>query len=335
VVISIKDFADKVTIGGNPFMLVYVRVAVTNNGSAAVTVPPGGSGPNLIRLTSTSLDTVQPGQTSNNDFVVAVDNFGTGAALPAGSALSSAAPSLDSAYSAMTSYWNGRVAETASFQLPNLTLPNTGNLANPGTALSNAYKAGTIYMLIMQVGEAQFPAANNYAWILNHDVPGELQARFDTGNFRDAQNLLLTARISETTNSALGLWLWLWRGWPLERQPRGRRGRRLFQHDGQPGQWPVRRRIHLQHPGRTADGAVDLQRRQQPELRLHPRLGDHVHDQPAGRRGLPGRLGRVHRRQRPGDPVAVQRAGQPEVQRDRLGPLPDRRQPLRQVRRPG
>jgi hypothetical protein len=115
VVISIKDFADKVTIGGNPFMLVYVRVAVTNNGSAAVTVPPGGSGPNLIRLTSTSLDTVQPGQTSNNDFVVAVDNFGTGAALPAGSALSSAAPSLDSAYSAMTSYWNGRVAETASF----------------------------------------------------------------------------------------------------------------------------------------------------------------------------------------------------------------------------
>jgi hypothetical protein len=224
VVISIKDFADKVTIGGNPFMLVYVRVAVTNNGSAAVTVPPGGSGPNLIRLTSTSLDTVQPGQTSNNDFVVAVDNFGTGAALPAGSALSSAAPSLDSAYSAMTSYWNGRVAETASFQLPNLTLPNTGNLANPGTALSNAYKAGTIYMLIMQVGEAQFSAANNYAWILNHDVPGELQARFDTGNFRDAQNLLLTARISETTNSrtrALALALaWLASGAPVPRPAR-------------------------------------------------------------------------------------------------------------------
>ena len=31
---------------------MYVRVAVTNNGTAAVTVPPGGSGPNLIQLTS-------------------------------------------------------------------------------------------------------------------------------------------------------------------------------------------------------------------------------------------------------------------------------------------
>jgi hypothetical protein len=210
VVISIKDFADKVTVGGNPFMLVYVRVAVTNNGSAAVTVPPGGSGPNLIRLTSSSLDTVQPGQTNNNDFVVAVDNFGTGAALPTGSALPANAPGLDSAYSAMTSYWNGRLAETAGVQLPNLTLPSTGNLANPGTALSNAYKAGTIYMLIMQVGEAQFSAANNYAWVLNHDVPGELQARFDGGDFHDAQNLLLTARISEAPsfNEVGANWYW-------------------------------------------------------------------------------------------------------------------------------
>jgi hypothetical protein len=210
VAISIKDFADKVTIGGNPFMLVYVRVAVTNNGSAAVTVPPGGSGPNLIQLTSSSLNVVQPGQTSNNDFVVAVDNFGTGVALPTGSALSANAPSLDSAYSAMASYWNGRLAETATFQLPNLTLPNTGSLANPGTALSNAFKAGTIYNLIMQVGKAQFSAANNYAWILNHDVPGELQARFDSGDFHDAQNLLLTARISENPsfNEVGANWYW-------------------------------------------------------------------------------------------------------------------------------
>jgi hypothetical protein len=210
VVISIKDFADKVTIGGNPFMLVYARVAVTNNGTAAVTVPPGGSGPNLIQLTSSSLNVVQPGQTNDNDFVVAVDNFGTGAALPTGAALSASAPSFDSAYTAMANYWNGRVAETPSFQLPNLALPNTGGLANPGAALSNAFKAGTIYNLIMQVGEAQFSAANNYAWVLNHDVPGELQARFDSGDFHDAQNLLLTARISESPSfSEVGAnWYW-------------------------------------------------------------------------------------------------------------------------------
>jgi hypothetical protein len=210
VVIAITDFADKVTIGGNPFMLVYVQVAVTNNGSSAVTVPPGGSGPGLVQLTSSSLSTVQPGQTSDNQFVVAVDNFGTGATLPAGLALSSAAPSYATADSQMVSYWNGRLADTASLTLPDVALPNTGGLASPGTALGNAYRAGTIYNLIFQVGEAEFSAANNYAWLLNHDVPGELQARFDSGDFVDAQNLLLTARISESPsfNEVGANWYW-------------------------------------------------------------------------------------------------------------------------------
>ncbi|MFJ7214997.1 RICIN domain-containing protein [Amycolatopsis sp. NPDC098790] len=198
--ITIKNFADKVTINGTAVMLVYTRVSIKNNGSASVTVPPGGSGPNLVRLTSSSLDTVAAGQTSNHDFVVAVDNFGSGVALPTGSTLSSNAPSYDTAYNQMASYWNSRLAETNTFSLPNTTLPNTGGLANPGTALANAYKAGTIYNLIMQVGKAQFSGANNYNWILNHDVPGELTAKFETGDFRDARNLLLTARISEQDN---------------------------------------------------------------------------------------------------------------------------------------
>ena len=208
--ISIKDFADRVTIGGNAFVLVYARVSVTDNGTSPVTVPPGGTGPNLLRLTSSSLDTVAAGATNNHDFVVAVDNFGSGAALPTGSALQAAAPSYDTAYNQMSSYWNGRVAETNTLTLPNLTLPNTGSLANPGTAMINAYRAGTIYNLMMQVGKAEFSAANNYAWLLNHDVPGELTAKFETGDFHDARNLLLTGRISEATNfNEVGAnWYW-------------------------------------------------------------------------------------------------------------------------------
>jgi hypothetical protein len=208
--ISIKDFADKVTIGGNAFVLVYARVSVTDNGTAAVTVPPGGTGPNLLRLTSSTLDTVAPGATSNHDFVVAVDNFGTGAALPTGATLQAGAPGYDTAYTQMSTYWNARVAETNTFSLPNVTLPNTGSLANPGTAMVNAYKAGTIYNLMMQVGKAEFSAANNYAWLLNHDVPGELTAKFETGDYHDGRNLLLTGRISEATNfNEVGAnWYW-------------------------------------------------------------------------------------------------------------------------------
>ncbi len=200
VAVSIKDFADKVTIGGSPFLLVYTRVSVTDNGTAAVTIDPGGTGPNLLRLTSTTLNTVQPGVTNNHDYVVAVDNFGTGAALPTGAALAAGAPTYDVADTQMVNHWNSRLAETTNFTLPNITLPNTGNLANPGTAMINAFKAGEIYLLMMQVGEAQFSAANNYSWVLNHDVPGELTARFETGDYQDARNLLLTSRISETPN---------------------------------------------------------------------------------------------------------------------------------------
>ena len=48
VAISITDFADEQSVGGNPVELVYTRVNVTNKGTAAVDVPSGQSGPNLV-----------------------------------------------------------------------------------------------------------------------------------------------------------------------------------------------------------------------------------------------------------------------------------------------
>ena len=81
VAISITNFANRVVIGGNPFVLAYTRVSVTNNGTAAVTVPPGGSGPNLVRLTPVN-DSVAAGQTRNHDFVSAIDRFGASRRVP-------------------------------------------------------------------------------------------------------------------------------------------------------------------------------------------------------------------------------------------------------------
>jgi hypothetical protein len=212
VAISITNFANRTVIGGNPFVLAYTRISVTNNGTATVTVPPGGSGPNLVRRTPVN-DAVSAGQTRNHDFVAAIDRFGSTVAYPSTSALASA-PSYDTAYGQMSAFWNGRVNATAQPTLPNVTLPNTG-LANPGTALRNAYRAGTVYHLMMQAGKAPFSGANNYAWLLNHDVPGELVARFSTGDFSDAQNLLLTGRASERPGfpSVGANWYWdgLWK----------------------------------------------------------------------------------------------------------------------------
>ena len=61
--------------------------------------------------------------------------------------------------------------------LPNVTIPQS-NLSNPGTELSNAFKANFVYTRIVQVAKSPFSGANNYAWLLNHDLPNILANRF-------------------------------------------------------------------------------------------------------------------------------------------------------------
>jgi hypothetical protein len=194
VAISITDFEDKVSIGGHAFGLVYSRVAVTNNGTAPATIDPAPSA-GLVGLTSNAT-TVAAGQSVHHDYVVAVDDFGSGQPLPTGSTLSSSAPTFDQAYAQMSAYWQDRLSSIPTFVLPDVAIPNA-NLTSPGTQLENAFRANFIYTRIVQVGKAPFSGANNYAWLLNHDLPGMLANRFSLGDFQDAQNLLLAGRASE------------------------------------------------------------------------------------------------------------------------------------------
>ncbi len=219
VAISITDFAGEQPIGGQPTELVYTRVRVTNNGRSAVTVPAGQSGPNLVSL-SQAPDTVQPGTTAAHDFVAAVDTFSASVPLPGPAALTpgkdhAGARSYDKAYRHMADYWRQRLSVIPELELPNLTLPGSNGLADPGTAIGNAYKAAFVYTRIVQVGKAPFSGANNYDWLLNHDLPGIMANRFALGDFTDARNLLLTGRISEqpSFNEVGANWYWdgLWR----------------------------------------------------------------------------------------------------------------------------
>jgi hypothetical protein len=214
VKVSITDFADKQTIAGNPVELVYTRVSVTNQGAAAVTVPSGQSGPGLVELDSNP-DAVAPGATVQHDFVAAVDTFGSGQALPGTATLTSDALSYDRAFGHMAGYWNQRLSAIPTLSLPNIMLPDTAGLADPGQAIDNAYKAAFVYTRIVQVASAPFSGANNYDWLLNHDLPGMLANRFALGDYTDAQNLLLVGRISEdpSFNEEGANWYWdgVWR----------------------------------------------------------------------------------------------------------------------------
>jgi len=216
VAIKITDFANEQSIGGTAVELVYTRVTVTNKGATAADVPSGQSGPNLVSLNSEP-DTVQPGQTVHHDFVAAVDDFSTTTPLPSVTALTPAkanpgALPYDAAYRHMASYWNQQLSVTPQLSLPNVTLANTGNLTDPGTAIDNAYKAAFIYTRIVQVGDAPFSGANNYDYLLNHDLPGIMANSFEEGDFTDAQSLLLNGRISEASNFNEQGANWYWDG---------------------------------------------------------------------------------------------------------------------------
>ena len=199
IAIAITNFEDQATIGGQIFGLVYSRVSVTNDGTASTAVDPAPSA-GLAALT-TSSNTVAAGQTVNHDYVVAVDDFGSGQPLPTGAALTGSVSTYDAAYAHMASYWNGRLASIPMITLPDLSIPNS-NLSNPGTELVNAYKANFVYTRIVQVGKAPFSGANNYAAVLNHDAPGIVANRIALGDFQDARNILLNARMSEKVDGS-------------------------------------------------------------------------------------------------------------------------------------
>jgi hypothetical protein len=72
--ISITNFGDDVTIGGNAFVIVYSRVSVTNPTSTTVTIDPEASA-GLIPLNSAP-DAVPTHSTVNHDYAVPSDTVG-------------------------------------------------------------------------------------------------------------------------------------------------------------------------------------------------------------------------------------------------------------------
>ena len=83
--ISITNFGDDVTIGGNAYVIIYSRVSVTNPTGAAISIDPQASA-GLIPLNSAP-DTVPPHSTVNHDYAVPSDRFGGSYAYPSSSAI--------------------------------------------------------------------------------------------------------------------------------------------------------------------------------------------------------------------------------------------------------
>jgi hypothetical protein len=176
--VVITEFADRVVLGGHPFVAVYSRVRVSNPTDRTVDVDPAPS-PGLVPL-STVTDTVAPGRSVDHDYVVASDRFGASYAWPNGVMLA-AAGSFDAHFAHMRSFWKRQLASIAQIVVPD-------------PSLMDAYKSGFVYTQIARRGDALDTGVNGYEGEFSHDVIGILTNLFTQGYFAGAHSLLTEAR---------------------------------------------------------------------------------------------------------------------------------------------
>ncbi len=176
--VSITEFCDKVVLGGDAFVAVYSRVAVTNPTDHVIEADPAPS-PGLVPLDAPP-DAVDPHTSVVHDYVIASDRFGATYPWPSAAALAGAG-TFDQHFAHMANFWNDQLAAIVGISVPD-------------RSLDDAYRSGFIYTQIARSGDDLDDGVNGYEAEFNHDVIGILSNLFDQGYFTDANALLLEAR---------------------------------------------------------------------------------------------------------------------------------------------
>jgi hypothetical protein len=178
VTASITEFADRVLVHGDPFVVIYSRVRVDNSTAHAVSVDPLAS-TGLVALDS-SPDAVPPHHAVDHDYAIVSDRFASLDAWPGAGDLK-AAGSFDAHFSHMRSFWNMQLGAIAQVSVPD-------------RPLVDAYDSGFITTQITRSGNALNTGVNGYESEFSHDVVGILTTFFTQGSYADAHALLTEAR---------------------------------------------------------------------------------------------------------------------------------------------
>jgi hypothetical protein len=194
--VAITEFADQVTLAGNPYVVVYLRVAIRNPTNHVVAANPDPS-PGLTPLDATP-NSISPHSSAVHDYDLAVDRFGNLYPWPSSRALA-AAGSFDRHFKHMSAFWKGQLAHIAEVRVPN-------------KQLDNAYRSGFIYTQIARSGTHLDTGVNGYESEYSHDVVGILANLFTQGDFENAHALLLEARhvVGSQGEYADGIWTYSW-----------------------------------------------------------------------------------------------------------------------------
>ena len=194
--VSITEFADRVTIGAEPYVAVYARVAIANPTDSALLANPEAA-PGLVALAAAP-GTVAAHGSVVHDYVMAVDRSDSRAPWPPAGALV-AAGSFDRHFAHMRAFWNDQLSQIAQVRLPD-------------QQLTDAYRSGFIYTQIARSGTHLNTGVNGYQAEYSHDVIGILANLFTQGYDDNAHGLLLEARqvVGSQGQYPDGLWTYPW-----------------------------------------------------------------------------------------------------------------------------
>jgi hypothetical protein len=190
--VAITEFADEITLGGNPFAAVYARVRVDNPTDHALTVDPEAS--TALVPFDAAPNLVGAHHAVDHDYAIVSDRFGASYPWPGAAALA-AAGGFDQHEYHMRAFWNTQLAGIAQVHVPD-------------PALVDAYKSGFITTELTRSGDQLDTGVNGYESEFSHDVVGILTNLFTQGEFTDAQALLTEARnvVGSQSQYVDGLW---------------------------------------------------------------------------------------------------------------------------------
>jgi len=195
LLVKIMNFADKVTLNGKDYVVAYSRVSITNNASDIKELSPNPS-PQLIPL-QTANKQIQPGETVQYDYAIAVDRFGNRYDWPSDEDIKNAG-SWDDHYAHMKAYWEDRVSDIAQIQ------------SLPDPRLIDAYKTGFIYTHIIKDGYGLHVGENGYDEMWDHDTIGIVSTLLTIGDFKDAKAFLSTLPAQLQYDDAKWKYSWPW-----------------------------------------------------------------------------------------------------------------------------
>ena len=173
--ITITNFGDQITLGGNHFVAAYSRVAIHNHSGSNKTLLPGQS-PQFLVLRQDAPE-IADQTTATHDFVIVIDRFGKDIPWPDDESVRKL-QTWDQAYEHMRSYWTNRLERLMKIK----------NLPDP--AIINQFKADYCHARIAMDGTVLNAGEFGYDEPFSHDLISQTIHLFLLGEFDHAREWL-------------------------------------------------------------------------------------------------------------------------------------------------